>query len=420
MPYGKAKARGMGKILLHEFPLPEQLALKDRVLARSAEGITIVDARFPDMPLIYVNEGFERLTGYSPEEVLGRNCRFLQGDETDSSAAQEIRRALRERRECTVEILNYRKDGTRFWNRLALTPIQDDAGQLTHYIGIQSDITARKEAEEQLKAATQNLEMVYRRMKSDLEMAARIQRTLLPSEEFRMKGVKLAWLLRPCDELAGDALNLLNLDGRHLGVYMIDVSGHGVGAALLSVTLSRVLTPQPDQSCLFRPLPGGGVELCSPSQVADYLNRQFPMDLRTTQYFTFFYGVLNTHSGEFRYINAGHPAPILAGGKASPSLIRGSGFPVGMLPEPDYQEESLKLKVGQRLYLYTDGVIEASDSNDQDFGTKRLMELVRDGMGLPLDVSIQRVAAAVEQWCAPAHPLDDISLLALEWSPEAE
>jgi sigma-B regulation protein RsbU (phosphoserine phosphatase) len=152
--------------------------------------------------------------------------------------------------------------------------------------------------------------------------------------------------------------------------------------------------------------------------VADYLNRQFPMDLRTTQYFTFFYGLLDTHSGEFRYVNAGHPQPILAGKETPPCPIPGIGFPVGMLPEATYQEERLKLKRGQRLYLYTDGVVEASGPDDQEFGTRKLMDLVQEGVLLPLDVSVQRVVDAVGRWCAPAHPRDDLTLLAMEWSPQ--
>lgn len=107
------------------------LALKDRALDVAAEGITIADAREPDRPLIYANEGFERMTGYPVAEVLGRNCRFLQGPATDPAAMAEIRAALAESRACVVEILNYRKDGSAFWNRLSITPVRDVAGEVT-------------------------------------------------------------------------------------------------------------------------------------------------------------------------------------------------------------------------------------------------------------------------------------------------
>ena len=131
--------------------LAEWLVLKERALDVAAEGVAIADARFPDRPLIYVNKGFERMTGYAVAEVLGRNCRFLQGPETGAEAIAEIRAALAECRECLVEILNYRKDGSTFWNRLSITPVRDPSGEVTHFIGIQSDVTARREAEDGLR-----------------------------------------------------------------------------------------------------------------------------------------------------------------------------------------------------------------------------------------------------------------------------
>jgi len=115
---------------LQQRDLAERLALKSRALNVAAEGITIADARLPDRPLIYVNEGFERITGYPASDVIGRNCRFLQGPLTDPAGVAEIRTALSERRECVVEILNYRKDQTTFWNRLSITPVRDDRGEV--------------------------------------------------------------------------------------------------------------------------------------------------------------------------------------------------------------------------------------------------------------------------------------------------
>ena len=129
----------------------EWLALKDRALDVAAEGVTIADARLPDRPLIYANEGFERMTGYPVAEVMGRNCRFLQGPDTDANAVAEIRSALTECRACVVEILNYRQDRTTFWNRLSITPVRDGSGEVTHFIGIQSDVTARRLAEDALR-----------------------------------------------------------------------------------------------------------------------------------------------------------------------------------------------------------------------------------------------------------------------------
>lgn len=129
------------------------LYLRDRAIATTKDGITIADITQPDQPLIYANLGFEQITGYSHQDVIGKNCRFLQGPETDPQAVQQIRDAIRNKEACKLELLNYRKDGVAFWNSLSMTPIFDEDGHLTHYIGVQSDITKRKLVEIALQQA---------------------------------------------------------------------------------------------------------------------------------------------------------------------------------------------------------------------------------------------------------------------------
>lgn len=111
------------------------------------QGVVIADARQEDAPLIAVNSGFVNLTGYKRHEALGRNCRFLQGENTDPVAVSYVRRALETGRAAIVTLLNYRKDGTTFWNRLSLNPIRDAKGEVVYFIGVQSDVTALREVE---------------------------------------------------------------------------------------------------------------------------------------------------------------------------------------------------------------------------------------------------------------------------------
>lgn len=106
------------------------------------KSVLITDPSRPDNPIIYVSEAFETQTGYAPKEVLGRNCRFLQGTKTDPKAAHAIREALAAQTEITIDILNYRKDGTQFWNRLRIRPLFDDTGRLLYYVGAQNPIPA--------------------------------------------------------------------------------------------------------------------------------------------------------------------------------------------------------------------------------------------------------------------------------------
>ncbi len=122
----------------------------DQAIATSVNGICITDATGPDNPILYVNPAFERLSGYSAAEVVGRNCRFLQGPERDQDAVATLRAAVRAGAPCQVVLRNYHKDGALFWNELYVSPVHDAAGGLVAFIGVQNDITARKELEQQI------------------------------------------------------------------------------------------------------------------------------------------------------------------------------------------------------------------------------------------------------------------------------
>ncbi|WP_229114704.1 PAS domain-containing protein [Halapricum desulfuricans] len=129
----------------------QDLWLKNRAMDNAPIGMTIADADNPDSPLIYVNKQFEQLTGYSKDEVLGANCRFLQGVDTDPAAVREMRDAIDARESVRAQIRNYRKDGTEFWNRVTLAPIRATGGDVTHYIGFQEDITEQVVRERRLR-----------------------------------------------------------------------------------------------------------------------------------------------------------------------------------------------------------------------------------------------------------------------------
>jgi diguanylate cyclase (GGDEF)-like protein/PAS domain S-box-containing protein len=122
-----------------------------RIFDSVSNGISISDANLPDFPLTYVNPAFERMSGYTASEVCGRNCRFLQGTDTNQPAVAEIRQALREAKDARVVLRNYRKNGTLFWNELYLSTIRDHDGRITHFVGIQNDITAQIEAKDELQ-----------------------------------------------------------------------------------------------------------------------------------------------------------------------------------------------------------------------------------------------------------------------------
>ena len=393
-----------------------QLELKDRALAASAEGITIADARLPDNPLIYANAGFERLTGYSVSDVLGRNCRFLQGAGTDPETVDALRTAIREKRPITVQLLNYRKDGTPFWNRLSITPVQDRSGTVTHFIGVQSDVTEEKQAKDALQNANERLEAANRAMQNDLQAAAELQQSLLPVELPKIREMNFAFRFRPCSDVGGDSINVFSLDERHVALYILDVSGHGVAAALLSVTLTHMLSVVPDRSFLYHAATDkpDAYSITSPAEVVSRLNRHFPPNPGVSQFFTMIYGILDTQTGEFCYTAAGHLGPIHLSRNSARSIGETGGIPVGLLENATYEEHTVRLSKGDRLYLCTDGIMEAANHAEEEFGVERLLETLEASRDSTLGESLSSVMERVEAWSAPAGAADDASMLAIE------
>ena len=258
-------------------------------------------------------------------------------------------------------------------------------------------------------------------MEHDLRTAARIQAALLPRRIPTYPTARFAWHFEPCDELAGDSLNVVALDDRRVGLYVLDVSGHGVASALLSVTLSRMLSsPRDPSSVLVRPVDdhnghgSRGLPL-PPAEVADELSRRFPFDVATGQYFTIVYGLFDVITGEFQYVTAGHPGLAYVPAAGPPRILDVPGFPIGLAPEP-YESRSLRLEPGDRLYLYSDGITEAMSPADLLYGAERMLSGLLQGRSEPLAKSVTSLLASVRAWCG-ASLRDDISLVAVEFGP---
>jgi PAS domain S-box-containing protein len=139
----------------------QELGLRERALASSADAVVIVSMTLPNQPVIYVNQAFERITGYEAHEMLGLNCKLLQGADTNQPAVDTMRRAIAEGLSCHVVVRNYRKDGAMFYNDVAISPVLSPDGMVTHYVGVQNDITDRIAAEQVLKLRTERLNAVF-------------------------------------------------------------------------------------------------------------------------------------------------------------------------------------------------------------------------------------------------------------------
>ena len=158
-----------------------------QALDSANDGIVITDNRFPNNPIVFVNKAFENLTGYTQEEILDRNCRFLQNNDRNQVGLEIIRKAAQEGKPCRVSLRNYKKDGTLFWNELSIAPLHNHAGEITHFVGIQKDITKQKNLEETLFSQVKHdpLTRLYNRRgffieaRRALSLAKRLSRNLI-------------------------------------------------------------------------------------------------------------------------------------------------------------------------------------------------------------------------------------------------
>jgi sigma-B regulation protein RsbU (phosphoserine phosphatase) len=272
-----------------------------------------------------------------------------------------------------------------------------------------------------LEAANSQLSMKNERMKQDLEGAARIQSACLPPGELKLPALKVASLYKPCAELAGDSFNVFQFNASLIGMYVLDVSGHGLPAALLAVTLGHMLSPvlTPGSIVMRAAVESGDYAVVSPAEVANILNGRFAFGPATGQYFTLVYGILNSNTGEFRYVAAGHPGPVhLKGGKQACCLDR-PAMPIG-IGDGRYEERQIRLDLGDSLFLYSDGVCDAMNANHEGFGKDRMKRALESGCSTGPRECVLALWRELEQWTKDCPIKDDVTMLAMEFRGKSQ
>lgn len=308
-------------------------------------------------------------------------------------------------------------------------------------LSLEASLTQKNQALEQANRALQESQQ---RLKNDLAAAARVQQELLPQSPLTSMPVRMAWDLLPADELAGDIFNFFSLGDEHLGFYLVDVSGHGIPAAMLSVYLAKTLSAEPRPDSLVRSSMKGEQKMQEsekrflshfsyrrkttsdpvtkpyrePKDVVTYLNTHFQATEDNMQYFTMIYGVLDVHSGKGALCQAGHPYPLICRCDGSVQRLGEGGFPVGLVPEAEYEQVPFQLHPGDRLWIYSDGITECFNPGQEAFGESRLAGFLQESRALTLQDSVDQLKHSLSDWHAPGESkqnfADDVSLLAME------
>ncbi|MDH4197721.1 MAG: SpoIIE family protein phosphatase [Candidatus Aminicenantes bacterium] len=245
------------------------------------------------------------------------------------------------------------------------------------------------------------------RMKRELSLAAQIWRNLLPQQDPALPGYDISGRARPSEQIGGDYYDFIPLGDGRLGLVMADVSGAGVSAALLMVSLRASLHGEAEKR--------GGV-----SELAARLNQFVFRETGTSVFISFFYSELELRTGELSYVNAGHNPPFIIPAAGEVRRLDSTGFCLGMFADVAFESGRVKLEPGDLLCLYTDGITESRDAAKREFGEEGLVRVLRDAVGRPAEQIVEHVFEEAARFSGGFDPSDDETVVVVKRLREGE
>jgi PAS domain S-box-containing protein len=406
---------------------PQDLGI-GRLFERIRDAVIVADAE--SQRIMLWNPGATGMFGYSSSEALELKVEALVPEPLQAQHRAGIARYAKTGHGSYIdshevlELPAVRKDGEHISIELSLGPIspvhEADGSGGRFVLAIIRDITERKRIEEEVRQLNRDLEkrvaerteqlkraMVKQqqeaqerqRIEQELHVARLIQQTLLPKSVPRLPGYDVAAYYQPATEVGGDFYDFLELEDGHLGLLVGDATGHGMPAALLMATTRGMLR-------------AGAQTSDSPSEVLERVNNSLCPDIPPNMFVTCLTAFLDSTSGQLQYANAGHDLPYLRHADGV-SELRATGMPLGIMPNMRYEQKEITLKPGESVLLYSDGLVEAHDSQHEMFGIPRMERLIgrHPGGATLMDFLLAEMERFTgEDW----EQEDDITLLTLQ------
>ena len=282
-------------------------------------------------------------------------------------------------------------------------PIYNNKGEVIVVIETLQDITERKLAEDALQERNEKVQ-------TELKMAEKVQQGLLPKELPEVTGVSFSWEFKPSIYISGDMLNVFKLDENQIGFYVLDVMGHGISAALKAVTLSYLLQPLSYNNGIKN----NSDELILPSQIFKNLNTRFSDEFKNVSFFTIFYGILDTQNYKLIYARAGHCPPLVITKNQQIIELEQGGPALGLSKDVTHKDYTLDLNPGDRLLLYTDGLVDAKNTSGNPYSKKLLRDFLLKNQNMNINDLTHSVVTDVMQYIGNKDAEDDLTLMGIE------
>lgn len=266
-----------------------------------------------------------------------------------------------------------------------------------------------------LQQANKELLANQKQLLESMHAAADLQKNLLPKSIPDCKKLHFASFFKPCQEVGGDIYNIQRLDSEHVALYVIDVSGHGFSAAMMTALASQALSKS--GTIVTSVSADGERTVSSPRSVIQALDEEFPLS-RFNLYMTIIYLLVNTKDETFRYCCAGHPPAIHVLTDGSLNTLNVGGPPAGM--GGVWEEGKGRLNNGDRIYFYTDGISEYHNESGECYSDERLLQSMKDVRSLPLQAAVQNIIGEVKKFGNQAPSNDDMTFLALERKQDSD
>ena len=356
----------------------QQLA---RAVEQTGDGILITDKRGI---IEYVNPAFEKITGYSAAEVLGRKPGIMKSGEHDAGFYRDLWARLKSGQTFQGTIINRKKSGDLFWSDQTISPVKDQAGQTTHFVSVLKDVTARRK----------KLEQEYH-----LAVAREVQQRYY-SATAALPGFDIAAAAYPADQTGGDYFDFLPQPDGSLYIAVADIAGHGIGSAFVMAEVRASL----------RAYATVKTDICS---VLNSVNRSLVASLGGNRFVTMFLGRIDPHHRSLEYASAGHePGYLLRQSADAPAVLGSTAPPLGILPDQRFSlAPRVALEQGDTLMLLTDGITESTDVRDLPFGAEGALSFIECRRQCSAGELVHGLYLAARAFTGDASQKDDMTAL---------